>query len=108
SLTVKAKPSTGGVAFFDDAEHGNIGWTTYSDNPSSPLWAIETTSASRSGTHRWRSNPGRNYANNASNFLISPAFSLEGATKATLKFFYKFHTEQYFDYFYIWATADEG
>ena len=41
------------------------------------------TTASKSGMHRWRSNPGRNYPSNTANFMISPAFSLSGATKAT-------------------------
>ncbi len=102
-LTVKAPPPPG-VVFFDDVEHGNIGWTTYAQHPGDPLWAIEATSSG----HRWRSNPGRNYANDTATFLISPAFSLAGFSKATLAFLYKFHTEDWYDNFYVWASGDNG
>jgi hypothetical protein len=101
-LTVKPQPP--GVVFFDDVEHGNIGWTTYARHPGDPLWAIEATSSG----HRWRSNPGRNYANDTAAFLISPAFSLAGFSKATLAFLYKFHTEDWYDNFYVWASGDDG
>jgi hypothetical protein len=101
AVTVSA-PAPSGVVFFDDVEHGNIGWTTYAKHHQ---WAIEQMP---NGDHRWRSNPGRNYANNEASFLISPAFSLAGATKATLVFLYKFHTEDYYDNFYIWASGDDG
>ena len=40
--------------------------------------------------------------------FTSPAFSLEGVRKATLTFFYKFETEQYYDNFYVWASGDDG
>jgi len=103
SLTVN-RPSTSGVAFADDVESGNVGWVTYASNPRDSGWIIEQTS---NGNHRWRSSSG-NYANNAASFLISPAFSLDGAKTAALKFLYKFHTEAQFDFFYVWATADEG
>ncbi len=106
SLTVTA--ATTGVVFSDDAEHGNIGWTIYAENPRHPVWAIEPSAASHSGTHRWRSSPGRNYPNNTANFMVSPAFSLAGASTATLQFFYKFETEAYYDNFYVWATGDDG
>jgi len=109
SLTVTSSaPPTTGVVFSDDAEHGNIGWTIYEENPKHPVWSIEESAASHSGTHRWRSNKGRNYPNNAANFMISPAFSLEGASSATLAFVYKFETEYYYDNFYVWASGDDG
>ncbi len=108
SLTVKAKPSTGGVAFSDDAESGMGQWTTYAQNSSDPKWGIESSSAAHGGTHRFRSNIGRNYANNTATFMISKAFSLAGASKATLSFFYKYSTEDSFDSFYVWASKDDG
>jgi hypothetical protein len=104
ALTVKA-PKPAGVVFFDDVEHGNIGWITYAEHRGDPLWTIEQTAG---GNHRWRSNPGRNYANNTATFLISPAFSLAGYSQATLSFLYKFHVEYYYDNFYVWASGDDG
>ena len=97
-----------GTVFFDDVENGNIGWIAYADNPDDPTWEIEETPAAHSGTHRWRSNPGRNYANNTNSVLISPSIDLSSYSSATLAFFYKFHTEQDFDYFYVWASGDDG
>jgi hypothetical protein len=102
-VTVTAPPPSG-VVFSDDAEHGNIGWITSSRHSGDPLWSIEATASG----HRWRSNAGRNYADNTATFLISPSFSLAGATQATLKFLYKFHTETYYDTFYVWASGDNG
>ena len=40
--------------------------------------------------------------------MISPAFSLAGAARATLKFTYKFAVEDYYDNFYVWASGDDG
>lgn len=40
--------------------------------------------------------------------MTSPAFSLEGVSKATLRFFSKFETEEYYDNFYVWASGDDG
>ena len=45
---------------------------------------------------------------NMGGVFTSPAFSLEGVRKATLTFFYKFETEQYYDNFYVWASGDDG
>ena len=93
------------MAFFDDVEHGNIGWQSVARNSSDPHWAIEQTA---SGNHRWRSNPGRNYANNTATFLISPTFDLSAGSQATLSFLYKFHTEANFDFLYVFASGDGG
>ena len=108
SLTVTAPPSTSGVAFFDDGESGMSKWITTSQNSRDPQWGLEHTSAAKSGSYRFRSNAGRNYANNTATFLISKPFSLAGASKATLSFFYKFELEDSFDYFYVWASGDDG
>src|SRR5207302_6499042 len=54
ALTVNAQPQNNGVAFSDDAESGMTQWITYSQNPSDPQWSIEKSSASHSGTHRFR------------------------------------------------------
>ena len=107
SLTVKGSAPKG-VVFSDDAESGMGQWTTYSQNARDPQWSIEATSASNSGTHRFRSNAGRNYANNTATFLISKAFSLSGSSKANLSFVYKYATESSFDFFYVWASGDNG
>ena len=107
SITAAPPPNTGTV-FSDDAEHGNIGWVFTSRHAGDPLWGIETSAASKSGTHRFRSNAGRNYANNTATFMTSPAFSLAGVSKVTLKFTYKFETEDYYDNFYVWASGDDG
>ena len=109
ALTVTAAPpGNTGTVFFDDAESGMGQWTAYAENPRDPVWAIETTTASKSGNHRFRSNPGRNYPNNTANFMVSKPFSLAGTTSVTLSFFYKFETEATFDTFYIWASGDDG
>ena len=107
TVTAARPPSTGTV-FSDDAENGNIDWVFTSRHQGDPLWSIETSAASHSGTHRFRSNAGRNYANNTATFMTSPAFSLAGVSKATLKFTYKFETEDYYDNFYVWASGDDG
>ena len=107
-VTVKSSNPGNGVVFSDDAEDGNVGWSIGSKYPGDPVWAIETSSASHSGNHRWRSNPGRNYANDTMTWMVSPAFSLAGKSKATLKFTYKFETEDYYDSFYVWASGDDG
>ena len=109
SLTVKAQPSpTGGVAFFDDGESGMSKWVTASQHKNDPQWGLEQSAASKSGSFRFRSNVGRNYANNTATFLISKSFSLADASKATLSFFYKYQTEDQFDFFYVWASGDDG
>lgn len=108
TVTAAPPPGGGGVVFSDDAEHGNIGWLFTSKYEDDPHWAIETSAASHSGNHRFRSNPGRNYVNNTATFMISPAFSLAGTSSATLSFFYKFETEAYYDNFYVWASGDDG
>ena len=107
TVTAAPPPNTGTV-FSDDAEHGNIGWIFTARHHGDPLWSIETSAASHSGTHRFRSNAGRNYANNTATFMTSPAFSLAGSSTATLTFFYKFETEEYYDNFYVWASGDDG
>ena len=101
-------PPAPGTVFSDDVENGDLGWTAYADNPRDPIWKIEQTAASHSGSHRWRSNPGRNYANNTGSYLISPSFSLAGYASSTLSFFYKFHTEDKFDFFFVWVSTDDG
>ena len=107
-VTVKANNPGNGVVFSDDAEDGNIGWSIGSQYAGDPVWAIETSAASHSGNHRWRSNPGRNYVNDTMVWMVSPAFSLAGKSKATLKFMYKFETEDYYDNFYVWVSGDDG
>jgi hypothetical protein len=108
SVAAAPPPGNGGVVFSDDAENGNIGWLFTSRNPRDPHWSIETSAASHSGAHRFRSNAGRNYANNTATFMISPAFSLAGMSSARLAFFYKFATEDYYDNFFVWASGDDG
>jgi hypothetical protein len=108
ALTVSSQPGNKGVVFSDDAESGMGQWTTYTQNPGEPNWGIEKSTASHSGTHRFRSNLGRNYANDEASFMISKSFSLAGATSATLTFMYKYSTEDQFDYFYVWASNDDG
>jgi hypothetical protein len=111
AFTVQATkpPPQGGVVFSDDAESGLSQWVLGSDNSSAPNWQIEATTASHSGGHRFRSNPaGRNYASNASTYLISKSFSLAGYTASSLSFFYKFATESEYDFFYVWASGDNG
>ena len=108
ALTVVAHPSTSGVVFSDDGESGMGKWVTASQNKGDPQWSIEQSAASKSGQHRFRSNVGRNYASNTATFLISKSFSLAGASKATLSFFYKFQTEDGYDLFYVWASGDDG
>jgi hypothetical protein len=111
AFTVQATkpPPQGGVVFSDDAESGMGQWVLGSDNASAPNWLVEATTASHSGGHRFRSNPAsRNYASNASTYMISKAFSLAGYTSSSLSFFYKFSTESQYDYFYVWASGDNG
>jgi hypothetical protein len=107
TLTIQA-PAPSGVVFSDDAESGMGNWVLASQNANDPQWGIESTSASKSGTHRFRSNAGRNYANNTATYMISKSFSTAGASKVTLSFFYKFQTEDYYDSFYVWASGDDG
>lgn len=102
-ITVNA---TAGIIFQDDVENGNVGWTTYS--ASGFPWRIEQISTAHSGSHRWRSNPGTNYQDGDATFLVSPSFDLSATTTALFHFFYKFHTEDQFDFFYVWVSGDDG
>ncbi len=89
------------VAFSDDVESGNPGWTA--DSP----WAI-TTEAAHSPTHSWTDSPGGNYTNNRNISLTSPVLDLTDYEGVTLNFWQICDTEAGWDYCNVEVSTDGG
>jgi hypothetical protein len=90
----------------EGAENGATGWTV--NTASGSAWFIQTTTASRSGARRFRSNSTTNYANNTDTRLVSPSFSLTGRTSASLVYFVKYSTQTNADFYSVEASTDNG
>jgi len=93
--------------FNEGAESGATGWT-FTKNTGSG-WSIETTTDSRSGAKRFKTNVGfTTYLNGADWSVVSPAFSLAGKTGATLTFYNKYKTESGYDFFRVEISTNGG
>lgn len=91
----------------EGAESGATGWT-FTKNTGSG-WSIETTTDSRSGAKRFKTNVGyTTYLNGADWSVVSPSFSLAGKTSATLTFYNKYKTESGYDYFRVEISTNGG
>lgn len=91
----------------EGAESGAAGWT-FTKNTGSG-WSIETTTDSRSGAKRFKTNVGyTTYLNGADWSVVSPAFSLAGKSSATLTFYNKYKTESGYDYFRVEISTNGG
>lgn len=91
----------------EGAESGAAGWT-FTKNTGSG-WSIETSTDSRSGAKRFKSNVGyTTYLNGADWSVVSPVFSLAGKTSATLTFYNKYKTESGYDFFRVEISTNGG
>jgi hypothetical protein len=90
--------------FNNDVESGAAGWTT-GGNPNT--WAITTISA-HSPTHSWTDSPAGNYADNANNYLRTPAFNLSGDRHVQLSGWFKYALEAGYDYVYVEYSLNGG
>lgn len=91
----------------EGAESGAAGWTFVKNTGSG--WGIETSSDSRSGTKRFKTNIGYStYYNGADWSLVSPQFSLAGKTSATLTFYNKYKTESGYDFSRVEISKNGG
>jgi hypothetical protein len=108
ALTVNVvAPQPVQTLLFDGAENGIGEWQITTTSGSS--WSIETTSDARTGNARWRTNAGEaTYADSTATFLVSPEVDLSSAGSATLIFADEFQLEDGYDFFSVWATADNG
>jgi len=100
--------ATGPVTLINEgAETGAAGWTFVKNTGSG--WSIESSTDSKSGTHRFRTNAAyTTYLANADWSIVSPAFSLASKTTATLTYYCKFSTESGYDYFSVEVSKDGG
>lgn len=89
------------VAFDDDVEGGNAGWTAQAP------WLI-TAEASASPTHSWTDSPGASYGNNANTSLTSPVLDLTGLTGVVLSFRHVYDLEPGFDFGRVEVSTDGG
>ena len=91
----------------EGAESGATGWT-FTKNTGSG-WSIETTTDSRSGAKRFKTNVGYStYLHGADWSVVSPSFSLTGKTSATLTFYNKYKTESGYDFFRVEVSTNGG
>ncbi|HEX9984835.1 MAG TPA: hypothetical protein VGF69_16355 [Thermoanaerobaculia bacterium] len=91
----------------EGAESGALGWTLTKNAGSG--WAIETSTDSRSGAKRFKTNVGfTTYYDGADWSVVSPAFSLTGKTAATLTFYNKYKTESGYDFFRVEVSTNGG
>lgn len=91
----------------EGAESGAAGWT-FTKNTGSG-WSIETSTDSRSGAKRFKTNVGfSTYYNGADWSVVSPSFSLAGKTSATLTFYNKYKTESGYDFFRVEVSTNGG
>jgi hypothetical protein len=91
----------------EGAESGAAGWT-FTKNTGSG-WSIETTTDSRSGANRFKTNVGyTTYLDGADWSVVSPAFSLSGKSSATLTFYNKYKTESGYDFFRVEISTNGG
>jgi hypothetical protein len=90
------------VVFADGAENGGGNWQM------SGGFFVERTTSSRTGAQRFRSNPAAQYDANTSSWMISSPFDLTGSSNVTLTYGWKAQTEQNWDFFQVYATADGG
>jgi PKD repeat protein len=89
------------VAFSDDVESGNPGWTAEAP------WAITEENA-HSPTHSWTDSPGGNYSNNRNISLTSPVFDLTDYEGVTLNYWQICDTEAGWDYCNVEISTDGG
>ena len=102
-----ASASTTVTIFNEGAESGATGWTYVTSSGSG--WAIETTTDSRSGAKRFKTNVGyTTYLNSADWSVVSPLFSLGGKSSATLTFYNKYKTESGYDYAIVEVSTNGG
>lgn len=91
----------------EGAESGALGWT-FTKNTGSG-WSIETTTDSRSGAKRFKTNVGfTTYLNGADWSVVSPSFSLAGKSSATLTFYNKYKTESGYDFSRVEVSTNGG
>jgi hypothetical protein len=91
----------------EGAETGATGWT-FTKNTGSG-WSIETTTDSRSGAKRFKTNVGfTTYLDGADWSVVSPSFSLAGKTTATLTFYNKYKTESGYDFSRVEISTNGG
>lgn len=104
ALTCSSAPVT---LLSEGAESGAAGWTFTKNSGSG--WSIETTSDSRSGAKRFKTNVGYStYLNGADWSIVSPSFSLVGKSTATLTFYDKYKTESGYDFSRVEISTDGG
>ncbi len=89
------------IAFEDDVEGGNIGWTVQSP------WAISA-EASHTPANSWSDSPGGNYANSRNRSLSSPLIDLTGYTNVSLNFWQICDTEAGYDFCRVEVSEDGG
>jgi len=87
------------VAFVDDVESGNIGWTAQAP------WAISA-EASHSPANAWSDSPGGSYANSINVSLTSPVMNLAALSGPELRFFHTYALESGWDYGYLEVTTN--
>lgn len=87
--------------FFDDVEHGNLGWTT--DSP----WAI-TDEDSHSATHSWTDSPDGYYANNQNISMTSENLNLQNWDQISLLFWHNYDIQTRYDFGIVEYSMDNG
>ena len=107
SFTTAGSGGTPVTLINEGAESGAPGWT-FTKNAGSG-WSIETSTDSRSGAKRFKSNVGfATYYDGADWSVVSPAFSLAGKTSAALTFYNKYRTESGYDFFRVEISTNGG
>jgi hypothetical protein len=104
ALSCSAPPVT---LISEGAESGAAGWTFEKNSGSG--WSIETSTDSKSGAKRFKTNVGfATYLDGADWKLVSPSFSLAGKTSATLTFWNKYKTESGYDFVIVEISTNGG
>lgn len=98
------------VAFSDNMESGQNGWT---HGGSGDNWALGTPTSgpgySYSGVNVWATNLSGNYGtNNMNAWLASPSFSLAGFTASQVDFQHYYSTEPYYDGGIVEVSSNGG
>jgi len=108
AYTVALACSAPPVALINEgAESGATGWTFEKNSGSG--WAIETSTDSKSGAKRFKTNVGfATYLDGADWKVVSPSFSLTGKTSATLTFWNKYKTESSYDFVIVEVSTNGG
>jgi bacillopeptidase F len=109
SAEVSVTAASGTLAFQDNMESGDNGWTHSGTNDSWQRGAPTSGPAgAHSGSNVWGTNLSGNYANGMNASLVSPPVSLAGMTTVTLQFAHWYRIENNYDQGKLEITTDAG